>query len=60
MDRTFKPGFSKTEQRFAAKLEADANAFATKFDSVIVVERVDIPPQYGLVTYDQNRTITVT
>lgn len=60
MDRTFKPGFSENDQRFAVKLEADAHTFAAKFDNVIVVERADIPPQYGLITYDQNRTITVT
>lgn len=60
MDKIFKPDFFGTEQRFTATMGGDAPGFAAKFDSVVVVERVDIPPQYGLITYDNNRTITVT
>lgn len=35
-------------------------SFETSFDEVIVVERVDIPSRYGLITYTQDRIITVT
>ena len=38
--------------------EAEEN-FMVSFGKVLVIERTEIPPEYGLITYDQNRTITV-
>ena len=37
----------------------DAKPFDFEFHNVEVIERTDIPSRYGLVTYDNTRTITV-
>lgn len=52
---------SESDQSFVAEMDNSGDqTFRADFDSLLVVERADIPPQYGLVTYDNNRTITVT
>lgn len=52
---------SESNQRFIAEMDdSGSQVFRADFGNVLVVERADIPPQYGLVTYDNNRTITVT
>lgn len=36
MDKTFRPEFSETTQRFTATMGGDAPGFAAKFDRVVV------------------------
>lgn len=52
--------FVESDQGFTAKMDSEEQTFEAEFSGLVVVERSDIPPQYGLVTYDNNRTITVT
>ena len=51
--------FQGIEETFDVKFTESEQALHTDFKNVVVVERTDIPPEYGLITYDQNRTITV-
>ena len=52
--------FSESAQHFNMKMEETKDFFKPSYGNVVIVERVDIPSRYGLVTYDNNRTITVT
>lgn len=55
------PNFSENDLSFSVNM-SDANntkPFEFGFSEVSVIERTDIPPQYGLVTYDNTKTITV-
>lgn len=54
-----KVNFREAEECFFAKFAELERSFLADFDKVLVVNRTDIPPEYGLITYDQNRTITV-
>lgn len=54
-----KVSFSEQAQDFTAKMQDVGQAFQAEFKDVSVIERVDIPSRYGLVTYDHTKTITV-
>lgn len=51
--------FSESEQSLNAKFMETERFYNLSFKNVVVVERTDIPPEYGLITYDHNKTITV-
>ena len=51
--------FNEDERQIEAAFTPPAQ-MPSDFGEICVVERVDIPKQYGLITYDQNKTITVT
>jgi hypothetical protein len=51
--------FVDVEQTITAQLTETEQQFSVEFKDVVIIERADIPSRYGLVTYDQNRTITV-
>lgn len=51
--------FFESEQKFSAKFGETLQPFEVSFSNVVIVERTDIPKEYGRITYDQNKTITV-
>lgn len=51
--------FTESEQSFHAQFGEMEKSYHASFGNVLVVKRADIPPEYGLVTYHQDRTITV-
>ena len=54
-----KVGFSESEQNFSTQFKETERNLDVSFVGVQIVERTGIPKEYGLVTYDQNKTITV-
>jgi hypothetical protein len=57
---TFKANFEGISATFDVQFTKTDQYFKTKFQNLTVVERVDIPKQYGLITYTQNKIIKVT
>ena len=51
--------FKEINQHIVTEFVESELVCDTLFQDVLIVERTDIPPQYGLVTYDNNKTITV-
>lgn len=51
--------FKVTDMHLDAAFSETSQALGADFGNVLIVERTDIPQCYGLITYDQNRTITV-
>lgn len=51
--------FQEVGHKFTTKFVEEDRAFKINLKDVVIVNRVDIPPEYGLITYDNNRVITV-
>lgn len=51
--------FSESNHTFPAKLTQEEHTFEAKFGEKLTVTYGEIPPNYGLVTYDNTKTITV-
>lgn len=46
--------------RIDVKFSKTKQSFDTSFGEVHLIERADIPSRYGLITYTQDKIITVT
>ena len=58
MSIKFNVTFVSTNEPFKVSLKSNDTTFKTNFDSVCEVPY--IPKEYGLITYNQDKTITIT
>lgn len=49
-----------SNQKIGVKFSEKKQSFNAAFRNFILVEKTDIPKEYGLITYTQDRIITVT
>ena len=51
--------FSEKSQTFGAVFQGSAQTFGANFKEVQIVHTDEIPKEYGLITYTQDKTIIV-
>ena len=51
--------FQEVEEKHFPRFAELDRSFRPDFGEVSIIERTDIPSEYGRIAYDQNRTITV-
>lgn len=51
---------TESDQKLSVKFSEKKQSFNVAFKNFILVEKTDIPKEYGLITYTQDRIITVT
>ncbi len=51
---------SETNHKFDVKFSKANRSFGVAFNDLVIVERTDIPKEYGLITYTQDKIITIT
>jgi hypothetical protein len=52
--------FLEIEQNLDVEFSESERFFDSVFKGIILVERTDIPKEYGLITYTQDKIITIT
>ena len=52
--------FSETNHKFDVNFSKVNRNFKAVFNDLVLVERTDIPKEYGLITYTQDKIITIT
>lgn len=51
--------FEEDEQNFDVEFEESESQLDADFSEVVIVNIAEIPKEYGLITYDHNKVITV-
>ena len=52
--------FSESKHSFGEIFSEAKRSFEVAFNELVLVERTEIPKEYGLITYTQDRIITIT
>ena len=52
--------FKENDQKFEALFKENDQKFEAEFKEIQIVHDGKIPKEYGLITYNQDKTITIT